>query len=161
MSFGDSQAPVLVLHGRSSADAAPVRVEFPLSVPNRRVVVQQIVQAAGRLSEANGDEHFLRLVCAAIVLCSEGLERALREEERVTFAGCGYSLLQCGGEAYEFLSAKRFIRDVELFAQGQVAIRACFTARNDWVALQEATAAARKVSAAETPPPPGTAERTP
>lgn len=161
MSFVAGQSPVLVLHGRSSADAAPVRVEFPVAVPNRRVVVQQIVQAAGRLNEANGDEHYLRLVSAAIVLCSEGLEKALREEERTTLASCGYSLLQFGGEAYEFLSAKRFIADAELYTQGLVAIRACFAARDGWIALQEATAAARKVSAAETPPPSGTAERTP
>lgn len=153
-----SDGQVLVLHGRKSAESAPVRVEFPLVVPARRIVVQQIVQVATKLT---GDEHLLRLVSAAIVLCSESLEKALREECRVTLASSGYSLLQYGGEAYEFLSAQRFIADAELYTQGQVAISACFAARNGWFSLQEATDAARKASAAATPPPSGTAERSP
>lgn len=155
-----SDGQVLVLHGRKSAESAPVRVEFPLVVPARRIVVQQIVQVATRLNET-GDEHLLRLVSAAIVLCSESLEKALREEARVTLASSGYSLLQYGGEAYEFLSAQRFIADAEMYTQGQVAISACFAARNGWFSLQEATDAARKASAAATPPPSGTAERSP
>ena len=153
-----SDGQVLVLHGRKSAESAPVRVEFPLVVPARRIVVQQIVQVATKLT---GDEHLLRLVSAAIVLCSESLEKALREECRVTLANSGYSLLQYGGEAYEFLSAQRFIADAELYTQGQAAISACFAARNGWFSLQEATDAARKASAAATPPPSGTAERSP
>lgn len=152
---------VLVLHGRRSIDASPVRREFAVVVPSRRIIVQQIVATAGKLAEPGGDEHTLRLAAAAIVLCGDGLAKAMQDETRQSFAGCGFSVLQFGGEAYEWLSASRFIADVDVYSQGTVAIRACYAARDGWYAAQEAADLARKASAAATPPQPGTAEGSP
>lgn len=159
--MSEAVAQVLVLHGRKSADAAPVRREFALVVPNRRIVVQQIIATSTKLAEPGGDEHQLRLAAAALVLCGDGLAKAMQGETGQSFATCGFSVLHFGGEAYEWLSASRSIADAEVYSQGTVAIRACFNARNEWYALQEATDAARKASAGTTPPPAGTAEGSP